>query len=54
MDEHSFEWSSSVLSTQLVDKISVSAFYRNNENATNTSGFGFSSDQSGFSIGYRY
>ena len=42
------------LSTQLVDKISVSAFYRNNENATNTSGFGFSSDQSGFSIGYRY
>jgi hypothetical protein len=42
------------LSTQLVNKISVSAFYRKNENSTNTSGFGFSSDQSGFSIGYRY
>ena len=42
------------LSTQLINRISVSAFYRKNENATNTSGFGFSSDQSGFSIGYRY
>ena len=42
------------LSTQLVNKISVSAFYRKNENSTNTSGFGFSSDQTGFSIGYRY
>jgi len=42
------------LSTQLVKRINVSAFYRKNENSTNTSGFGFSSDQSGFSIGYRY
>ena len=42
------------LSTQLVNRINVSAFYRKNENSTNTTGFGFSSDQSGFSIGYRY
>jgi hypothetical protein len=42
------------LSTQLVNRVSVSAFYRNNQNATNAAGFGFSSDQSGFSIGYRY
>jgi hypothetical protein len=42
------------LSTQLVNRVSVSAFYRNNQNATNATGFGFSSDQTGFSIGYRY
>ena len=42
------------LSTQLANRINVSAFYRKNENSTNTNGFGFSSDQSGFSIGYRY
>ena len=42
------------LSTQLVNRVSLSAFYRNNQNATNTTGFGFSSDQTGFSIGYRY
>lgn len=42
------------LSTQLANRISLSAFYRNNENSTNTSGFGFSSDQTGFQIGYRY
>jgi len=42
------------LSTQLLDRISVSAFYRNNENATNATGFGFSSDQTGFQVGYRY
>ena len=42
------------LSTQLVNRINVSVFYRKNENSTNTNGFGFSSDQSGFSIGYRY
>ena len=42
------------LSTTLVDKINVSAFYRKNENATNLIGYGFSSDQTGFQIGYRY
>ena len=42
------------LSTQLANKINISVFYRKNENSTNTTGFGFSSDQSGFSIGYRY
>ncbi|MBT6768437.1 MAG: outer membrane beta-barrel protein [Opitutales bacterium] len=42
------------LSTQLANRINVSAFYRKNENSTNANGFGFSSDQSGFSIGYRY
>ena len=41
------------LSTQLVNKVSVSVFYRKNENSTNRNGFGFSSDQSGFSINYR-
>lgn len=42
------------LSTKLVDKVSVSAFYRKNENATNLLGYGFSSDQTGFQIGYQY
>lgn len=42
------------LSTTLVDKLNVSAFYRKNENATNLIGYGFSSDQTGFQIGYRY
>lgn len=42
------------LSTQLMKRISLSAFYRNNENASNVTGFGFSSDQTGFQIGYRY
>jgi hypothetical protein len=42
------------LSTQLFNRVSLSAFYRNNQNATNATGFGFSSDQTGFSVGYRY
>ncbi len=41
------------LSTKLGNRVSVSAFYRKNENTTNVTGFGFSSDQTGISISYR-
>ena len=42
------------LSATLVNRISMSIFYRDNKNATNAEGFDFSSEQTGIRLGFRY
>jgi len=42
------------LSTILLNRINTSVFYGKNENVTNLTGYGFSSNQTGFNISFQY
>ena len=51
-DDYTFV--SAGLSTQILRKISASLFYQHSENSSSAEGFGFTSDQYGFQLGYRF